>query len=86
MANNDEKQADSLLKLDLPEVPTPERLPDDLWKKAQNRIWAKRVADDGMTLHALKVPDLMTLLPKARSSRAALVMPAKRTSGQCIST
>jgi hypothetical protein len=75
MAKNDEKQADSLLKLDLPEVPMPERLPDDLWKKAQSRIWAKRVDEDGMTLHALKVPDLMALLPEGpfqpRSTRDA---------------
>ena len=70
-----QEEAASKLKLDLPEVPQPQRLPDALWQAVQTKSLAERVAEGGMTLHALKVPDLMSLLPEGpfppRSTRDA---------------
>jgi hypothetical protein len=75
MAETSTKTASPTLKLDLPEAPPPQRLPDLLWQNIQTKLLKERAATDGLALHNLKVPDLMALLPEGpfqpRSTRDA---------------
>ena len=75
MAEINAETASPTLKLDLPEAPPPQRLPDHLWQDVQMKLLKERAAADHLALHNLKVPDLMALLPEEpcqpRSTRDA---------------